>query len=73
MDLDDAKRRLGANIARLREDRDLTQEALAERASIHPVLLSRLERGATDPRVTTVLRVARGLETDVHKLFDGID
>ncbi len=53
---------LGQRLRRLREERGLTQERLAQRASVATDMISRLENGRyTSPGLRTLLRVARGL------------
>jgi transcriptional regulator with XRE-family HTH domain len=66
------KIRVGRNIKRLREAQDLTQEALAHRCDIHTVELARAERGVRDMRVSTVVRIARGLKVPAGELLDGL-
>ncbi len=63
---------VGSNIRRLRLGRGLTQEALAHRSGIHPVELARAERGTRDMRVSTVAKIARGLQVPAKELFEGI-
>ena len=63
---------VGRNIARLRHDQGLTQEALAHRAGIHPVELARAERGVRDMRVSTVAKIAKGLRVPAAELMTGI-
>jgi transcriptional regulator with XRE-family HTH domain len=52
---------VGRTIAETRLSRGLTQEALAHAVDMHPVEISRLERGTRDLRLTTIVRVAEGL------------
>jgi transcriptional regulator with XRE-family HTH domain len=63
---------VGRNIKRLRQERDLTQEALAHRCGIHPVELARAERGVRDMRVSTVAKIARGLGVPAADLLTGV-
>jgi transcriptional regulator with XRE-family HTH domain len=55
------KLRVGQNIRTERKRVGITQEALAERAGMHPVEVGRAERGVRDLRVSTVVKLARGL------------
>lgn len=52
---------LGQTIRFERRIRDLSQEALAARAGMHPAHLSEIERGVKDARTTTLLRLIAGL------------
>ncbi len=55
------KLKVGQNIRAQRKRVGITQEALAERCDMHPVEVGRAERGVRDLRVSTVVRLARGL------------
>jgi transcriptional regulator with XRE-family HTH domain len=50
----------------------LTQEALAHRAGMHPVEVGRAERGARDLRVSTLAKLARGLDVPATELLRGV-
>jgi transcriptional regulator with XRE-family HTH domain len=63
---------LGQNIRTRREDDDLTQEDLAAACDLHPTEIGRLERGERDIRLSTLMRVARGLQAPPSELLDGI-
>lgn len=52
---------LGRAVRKMRRDQDLSQEALAHLASIHPNIVGRLEGGVRDVRVSTLMRLADGL------------
>jgi transcriptional regulator with XRE-family HTH domain len=60
------------NLRRRRLSAGLSQEQLAERTGLHPTEISRLERAVREPRLGTMLRLARGLEIGVEKLVAGI-
>lgn len=53
----------------LRRERDLSQEAVALAAGIHPKHLSDIERANKDPRATTVVRLAEALGVGVAELY----
>jgi transcriptional regulator with XRE-family HTH domain len=61
---------LARKIRRLRRERELSQEALAASAGMHPKHLSEIERGNKDPRATTVARLAEALGVTVGELYD---
>jgi transcriptional regulator with XRE-family HTH domain len=49
------------SLRELRQQRGLTQEAVALLGGLDTAQVSRLERGLAKPRPTTVVRLARGL------------
>lgn len=59
----------GGRLRALRQARSLTQETLAERAGLSIVTISQLERGATDPRLSTIERLAAALEVPPPELL----
>ncbi|MCP4200812.1 MAG: helix-turn-helix transcriptional regulator [bacterium] len=61
-------RRFGVNLRRLRLDRELTQEALAERAGCHRNYIGGLERGERNPTLTKVLSICEALGCEVQDL-----
>jgi transcriptional regulator with XRE-family HTH domain len=63
------KEKVGRAIRRLREERNVSQEAFADRVGLHRTAMSALERGRTDPRLSTLERVARGLGVRVSELL----
>ncbi|MBS1895621.1 MAG: helix-turn-helix transcriptional regulator [Actinobacteria bacterium] len=63
---------VGRNIARLRHQQGLTQEELAHRCGVHPVELARAERGQRDMRVSTVAKIARGLQVPAAELLERV-
>jgi transcriptional regulator with XRE-family HTH domain len=69
---DEPQTRLGANVRRLRLEDDLTQEELAAACDLHPTEIGRIERGERDLRLSTVVRVARGLDVTPAALFEGL-
>lgn len=62
----------GANVARERHRQCKSMETLARLGSTHASEISRLERGLRDPRLSTVVRVARALDVPTTDLLDGI-
>jgi transcriptional regulator with XRE-family HTH domain len=63
---------VGRNIKTQRKRCDLTQEELAHRAGMHPVEVGRAERGVRDMRVSTVAKLAQGLNVPAMELMRGI-
>lgn len=64
----------GANLRRIRQRRRLSQEALAAKAQgLHRTEISLLERGEREPRLSTVVLLARALEVKVATLLAGTE
>jgi transcriptional regulator with XRE-family HTH domain len=62
---------VGDRVRRYRRHRGLTQQLLAERASIDKSYISRLEAGeVADPGLETVERLARALQVSLRHLAD---
>jgi ribosome-binding protein aMBF1 (putative translation factor) len=59
---------IGEEVRRLRAERGLSQQQLAERMGVPQSVVARLEAGGVEPRLSTLDRVARALdvELDVH-------
>ena len=64
---------LGLNVRRRREEKELTQEALAERANLDPTYISGIERGVRNPSVLSVVRIAKALGVTTSKLMEKVD
>ena len=64
---------LGQNVRRRREARELTQEKLAERASLDPTYISGIERGLRNPGIKNVARLAKALGFTTAELCKGVD
>lgn len=60
---------LAGAIRQLRRERELSQEALAYAAGVHPKHVSEIERANKDPRTTTVVRLADALGVAVAELY----
>ena len=61
--------RLANRIKRIREQRGLSQEALAAKAGLSRGYLARLETGRHDPTVGTVEKLAKALRVKVIDLL----
>lgn len=65
---DDPQIGLAKAIRKLRTDGGLSQEALGERAEIHPTWISHIESGRINPTWGNVRRIARGLKVPLPRL-----
>jgi transcriptional regulator with XRE-family HTH domain len=66
----DIRERLGNNLRRLRQARGLSQEEFAFTAKIHRTYISDIERGARNPTVTVVEKLATALSIKAGELLD---
>lgn len=64
---------LGHSIKKLRRELALSQEQLAERCGFDRTYISMLERGARNPTLLNLLRLANGLEVPISKLTEVLD
>jgi transcriptional regulator with XRE-family HTH domain len=65
----DIRQRLATNLRILRQAKGLSQEAFADVAGIHRTYVSDLERGARNPTITVVDRLAKGLGVSAGDLL----
>jgi len=65
---DDPQIGLAKAIRKLRTEGKLSQEALGERAEIHPTWISHIESGRINPTWGNVRRIARGLKVPLPQL-----
>lgn len=60
---------LGAAIRRARLEREVSQEELAHRSEIDRSYMSSIERGAQNPGIISVVRIAHALDMTVTELM----
>ena len=65
----DMRRLVGENVARWRQRRGLSQEALAEKSGFSQQYLSGLEQGRRNPTIVTVFELAQALGTTPVELL----
>ena len=61
--------KLGLQIKKMREDKHLTQQKLADKVGIHLSYIGNIEIGAKQPSLQTLFRIAEELGVKVHDLF----
>jgi transcriptional regulator with XRE-family HTH domain len=67
------QRRFGAVLRRRREQSQLSQEALAERAGVHRNYVGLLERGQRIPSILVVQHLAKALGTTMSDLLEEVE
>ena len=66
----DIQQKLGGNLRRERGKKGWSQEELAHEADIHRTYISDLERGARNPTVMVVGKLAKALGVSMGALLD---
>jgi transcriptional regulator with XRE-family HTH domain len=66
----DVKVLVGRNVRRFRLEKGLTQEALTEASGVSQQYISELERGARNPTIDTLAKIALALGVTATDLFD---
>lgn len=66
----DIRKRLGDNVRRLRSEKGWSQEDYADRAGIHRTYVSDIERGARNPTITVVEKLAKPFSVSPGSLLD---
>lgn len=65
----DIRKLVGDNFGRVRKEKNLTQEQVAERSGFSQQYLSDLERGRRNPTVVSVYELALALEVNYMELL----
>ncbi len=66
----DVRQRLARNLRRLRTEKGWSQERYADEAGIHRTYVSDIERGARNPTITVVEKLAVPFGVSVGSLLD---
>lgn len=66
----DICQKLAANLRRLRQEKAWSQEAFAQEADLHRTYISDLERGARNPTIKIIGKLAKALGVSAGELLD---
>ncbi|MEQ1726100.1 MAG: helix-turn-helix transcriptional regulator [Sphingopyxis sp.] len=66
----DIRERLAKNLRQLRQKKGWSQEAFADEAGLHRTYISDLERGARNPTISVVDKLAAALGVTPGRLLD---
>lgn len=61
---------IAENLKRLRLERNLSLGQLAQLSNVSKVMLSQIEKGATNPTINTIWKIAKGLSVPYTLLID---
>lgn len=64
---------IGKTLRWLRVRREISQEELARRTSLHRTEVGMIERGQREPRLGTIVKLAGALEVPPESLFEGME
>ncbi len=64
----DIRRQVGRNVKRIRKERSWSQEELAFESGLHRTYISGIERGARNPTIMILARLADTLRVTVGEL-----
>ena len=62
--------KIGNNLRRMRNERFMTREELAELTGLHRDHIGRIERNEVEPRIPTIRGLAEALGVDPSELVD---
>ncbi|WP_245902728.1 helix-turn-helix domain-containing protein [Flavobacterium aciduliphilum] len=63
-------KKFGKHLKKLREEKGMSQEELANCADVSLPQITRIERGVVNPTLCTIKALANGLEIKTNGLFD---
>lgn len=72
MEKGDINQAIGARLRKLRSERHLTLEALAEQTGVSVSMLSAIERGRKSPTLTILNKINSGMQISLAALFDEV-
>jgi ribosome-binding protein aMBF1 (putative translation factor) len=70
---EDIKKRFGFVIRMWREQSGISQDELGWRAELHRTYISDIERGARNPSLQSIEKLAKALKMSCSKLFQPLD
>ncbi len=62
--------RFGERLKELRKECGFTQEQLAEKVSVHPTYVGKLEIGKCNPSLMLVYKFSKALKINLHTFFE---
>lgn len=67
------QRKLGERVRALRKEKGFSQEGFADACGLHRTYMGSVERGETNPTLTSLATIARALKITTSKLLEGVD
>jgi transcriptional regulator with XRE-family HTH domain len=66
----DIKQKFGNKVKEIRSSKGISQEKLAELASLHRTYISSVELGQRNVSLVNIERLAKALQCEIHVLFE---
>lgn len=66
----DIKKKFGKQVRKLRLEKNLSQEALANEASLDRTYIPSIEKGDRNVSITVIEKIAKALNVKISHLFD---
>ncbi|OGM32686.1 transcriptional regulator [Candidatus Woesebacteria bacterium RIFCSPHIGHO2_01_FULL_44_21] len=67
--MEDIRAKFGKHLRKLRDDRRLTQEQLADEAGMHFTYIGQIERGLRNPSLINLHKLAKALKVSAGQLL----
>ena len=67
------QKRLGERVRALRKEKGYSQEGFADACGLHRTYMGSVERGETNPTLSSLATIARALKVSTSKLLEGVD
>ena len=65
-------KKIGENVRKFRKQRGMTQEKLAEKANLHSVYISQVERADRAVTIETLLKITKALGIKLRDVVSGL-
>jgi transcriptional regulator with XRE-family HTH domain len=69
--MEEIHKSIGKNIHRIRKERNLSLDKVAEITGVSKAMLGQIERGVSNPTVTTLWKIANGFHVSFSSLMEG--
>lgn len=67
--MEDVRKKFGEQLRKLRQEKDLTQEELADKAGMHFTYIGQIERGQRNPSLVNLHKLAKALKVSAGTLL----
>jgi transcriptional regulator with XRE-family HTH domain len=68
--MEDIKVKFGSQVKKLRQERGLSQEALANESNLDRTYIPGIEKGERNVSILVIEKIAKGLKVEIKELFE---